>query len=329
MRGAKGIALIDTSTGKGRVRYVFDVADTGEKENARRPWLWQYRPEHQQSVAAALEKRFGVSGKDGLADQLEQIASVLAGDYWKNHENELTGIVDGSFLEGYDRGNIGVQFWQAATVSTTYALMARCGLEPETHFQHEDFLSVFDFNTLDTVTELGTAISQNSEQVLRAIEVAIKQYEREKHAERSAEHGDRTELQASGGRTSPGAGTAGAARPEPGQVRTDAPEVSEGEQAGDVQPAGAAGNPVPAPPRSGGPVQRDVGADDARSGESGGGHGGAESPGHDEVGRAIIIFPVNMIALISEVQHQVKLIRWFCHYGSNPLIPKISCLYSI
>ena len=54
MQGAKGIALIDTSTGKGRVRYVFDVADTGEKENARRPWLWQYRPEHQQSVARTV-----------------------------------------------------------------------------------------------------------------------------------------------------------------------------------------------------------------------------------------------------------------------------------
>ena len=117
MRGAKGIALIDTSTGKNRIRYVFDVADTGEKENARRPWLWQYRPEHQQVVTAALEKRFGISGKDGLADQLEQIASVLAGDYWKEHEHELTRIVDGSFLESYDSVNIGVQFWQAATVS--------------------------------------------------------------------------------------------------------------------------------------------------------------------------------------------------------------------
>ena len=45
MRGAKGIALIDTSTGASKVRYVFDVSDTGERENARRPWLWQYRPE--------------------------------------------------------------------------------------------------------------------------------------------------------------------------------------------------------------------------------------------------------------------------------------------
>ena len=285
MRGAKGIALIDTSTGKNRIRYVFDVADTGEKENARRPWLWQYRPEHQQVVTAALEKRFGISGKDGLADQLEQIASVLAGDYWKEHEHELTRIVDGSFLESYDSVNIGVQFWQAATVSTTYVLMARCGLEPETHFQHEDFLSVFDFNTLDTVTELGTAISQSSEQVLREIEVAIKQYEREKHAERSNEHGTGTDLQTGGRRSPTRTDPPGTAEPELGQIRLAAPEISEREPSGDVQPAGTAGDLVQPPAGGGGQGQRDAGEHDARTGENGGGNGGPESPEHDGVGR--------------------------------------------
>ena len=284
MRGAKGIALIDTSTGKNRVRYVFDVSDTGERENARRPWLWQYRPEHQQTVAAALEKHFGISGEGGLADQLEQIASVLAGDYWKDHEYELTRIVDGSFLEEYDTVNIGVQFWQAATVSITYALMARCGLEPDTYFQHEDFLSVFDFNTLETVTELGTAISQSSEQVLRQIEVAIKQYERDKIAERSTEHGNGAELQTGGGRSPARTDSPGTAGPEPEQVRTGEAEVSEGEPSGPVQPDGTEGDPVPAPVGGGGQGQRDAGADDALPGGNGGGHGGTESPEHDGVG---------------------------------------------
>ena len=284
MRGAKGIALIDTSTGDNKIRYVFDVSDTGEKENARRPWLWQYRPEHQQAVANALEKRFGVSGESGLADQLEQIASVLAGDYWTEHGSELARIVDGSFLEGYDSVNIGVQFWQAATVSTTYALMARCGLEPETHFQHEDFLSVFDFNTLDTVTELGTAISQSSEQVLREIEVAIKQYEREKHAERSNEHGIGTDLQTGGGRSPAPDDLPGPAGPEPEQVRTDAQEISEGTPPGSVQPLDSTGDLTSAPVGGGGQGQRDAGGDDALTGENGGGHGGTEIQGPPGVG---------------------------------------------
>ena len=50
-------------------------------------------------------------------------------------------------MEEYDEYNIEVQFKSAATVSITYALMSRCGLEPEQYFGHEDFMPIFDFNT--------------------------------------------------------------------------------------------------------------------------------------------------------------------------------------
>ena len=108
--GAKGIALIDTSTGENRLRYVFDISDTGEKKNARRPFLWQYRPEHQQTVTAALEGRYGISGENGLAEQLEDIAARLAEDYWNDNQADLLRIVDGSFLEEYDDLNIEMAF---------------------------------------------------------------------------------------------------------------------------------------------------------------------------------------------------------------------------
>lgn len=47
-RGSKGIALIDDSGDVPRLRYVFDVSDTGGRENARQLYLWQYRPEHEE-----------------------------------------------------------------------------------------------------------------------------------------------------------------------------------------------------------------------------------------------------------------------------------------
>ena len=53
-RGSRGIALVDTSGGKPSLRYVFDVADTGGGERARRPYLWQLRPEHETAVRQAL-----------------------------------------------------------------------------------------------------------------------------------------------------------------------------------------------------------------------------------------------------------------------------------
>ena len=122
-RGSKGIALIDASGDKLRLHYVFDISDTGGRENSRRPFLWQYRPEHEDAVTAALERNYDVSGQNGLADQLERIAAQLVGEYWQEHQYDILHIVDDSFLEEYDDFNIGVQFRNAATISITYALM--------------------------------------------------------------------------------------------------------------------------------------------------------------------------------------------------------------
>jgi hypothetical protein len=57
-RGSKGIALIDASGDRPRIRYVFDVSDTGSRDDSRRPYLWQYRPEHEDAVTAALEQEY-------------------------------------------------------------------------------------------------------------------------------------------------------------------------------------------------------------------------------------------------------------------------------
>ena len=112
-----------------------------------------------ESVQAMLERTYDVSGDD-LAGQLTEVAGKLAEEYWTEHQQDFFYIVDGSFLEEYDEYNIGVQFKAAATVSITYALMSRCGLEPERYFDHEDFMAIFDFNTPSTIGALGTAVSQ-------------------------------------------------------------------------------------------------------------------------------------------------------------------------
>ena len=283
-RGSQGIALIDTSRGRPVLRYVFDVSDTGRMDNGLNPNLWQYREEHRDVVAAALESRFEVPGGQGLPEQLENIAAHLAEEYWNNHRYDLLRIVDGSFLEGYDEFNTGAAFRSAAAVSITYSLMSRCGLELEDHFRHEDFMSVFDFNTRDAVIELGTAVSQSSEQVLRQIEVTIKRYEREKIAERSVSHDQQLNLHPSGGLSDSRSGPAGAAGERPGQVRGDAPAVLEGVPSGAVQPPLPQRDPVQPPPGDRGRGQQPLGDHDAPAGEGGGSHGAAESQRSDDVG---------------------------------------------
>lgn len=175
-RGSKGIALIDTTGDNPRLKYVFDVSDTGGRDNSRRLNLWEYKDEHQDAVTTSLENRFGVSGEKGLADQLEQIASKLVTEYWNDNRRDILGILADSFLEEYDDYNVEVAFRNAATVSTTYTLMSRCGLNPADYFEHEDFLSVFDFNTRDTIAVLGSAVSNSSEQILRQIAITVKNY---------------------------------------------------------------------------------------------------------------------------------------------------------
>ena len=168
-RGSKGIALIDTSGDRERLRYVFDVSDTGTRPNSRSLNLWELREEHIPAVSSMLEKNYGVPAGESLAVQLEAVASQLAREYWEDNRRDILGILEDSFLEEYDEFNVGVAFRNAAEVSISYSLMLRCGLEPENYFEHEDFMSVFDFNTPETAGALGTAVSGINQQVLREI----------------------------------------------------------------------------------------------------------------------------------------------------------------
>ena len=282
-RGSKGIALVDDSGDRPRLRYVFDISDTGTREHSRPPWLWQLEEQHIGPVSAMLECNYGVAGDD-LAQQLTDVAGKLASEYWDEHQQDFRYIVDGSFLEEYDDLNIEVQFKSAATVSIAYALMSRCGLDTEQYFQHEDFMPIFDFNTPATVGALGAAVSQMNQQVLRQIGVTIQNYEREQLAERSNHHEGQPDLHEERGlpdsRPEPER-TAGEA---PGQVRQDAESVPEGTPAPDLQPAAADREAVPAPHRDRRDGEQPSGADDAPAGGVGGRDGGAESPQSDALG---------------------------------------------
>ena len=282
-RGSKGIALVDDSGDRPRLRYVFDISDTGRRENSRTPWLWTLEEAHTAPVTAMLENRYEVTGSD-LTEQLTRVAGKLAEEYWTEYQQDIRHIVDGSFLEEYDEIDIGVQFQSAATVSIAYALMSRCGLEPERHFDYEDFMPIFDFNTPATVRALGTAVSQASQQVLRQIGVTIQNYERAQIAERSVTHGEQPDLHPERGLPDSRPEADRAAAEALGQVRQDEENLPEGASAHPLQPAADDREAVPASRgdrRDGEPA---AGADDAAAGRGSGCDRAAESPRPDEVG---------------------------------------------
>ena len=282
-RGSKGIALVDDSGDRPRLRYVFDISDTGTREHSRTPWLWKMEERHIDSISAMLESRYGVGGGD-LGEQLAETARKLAGEYWADNGRDFLYIVDDSFLEEYDELNIEVQFKAAAAASIAYSLMSRCGLAPREYFTHEDFMPVFDFNTPATAQALGTAVSQINQQVLRQIGVTILNAERQAAQERRSEHEKQPDLQPERGLPDSRPETGRTAGNAPGQVRQDAENLPEGTPANPLQPVADERETVPAPVGDRPDREQPIGAADAVAGTVGGGDRGDESPRHDAVG---------------------------------------------
>ncbi|OUP28817.1 N-domain protein, SNF2 family [Faecalibacterium sp. An192] len=244
-RGSKGIALLDDAGDRLRLRYVFDLADTGTRANSRDPWLWTLEDRHGIPVKAMLERRYGTAA-DTLPQQLADVAGTLADAYWADHGQEIGGILANSLLEEYDELNRGLAFKRAVTASTTFALLSRCGYAPENHFGAETFRNIYEFNTPATVAALGTAVSESSREVLLQIAAVIRQVERDIAEERRlwdeqhsiAVHAERG-LSGPEHRTEPAADALG-------QVRADAPDVSQGEPADSLQSPAAERETVPA-----------------------------------------------------------------------------------
>ena len=282
-RGSKGIALLDESSGYPRLHYVFDVSDTGVRRNSRDPDLWQYNDDLKQPVSDALTAAYGIS-HERVSQQLADIAGKLVADYWDNNSEDIRAIVDGSFLMDYDSAGLEMQFKSAAAISITYTLLERCGFEPDGYFDKDSFQAIYNFSTPDTVYTLGAAVSDISREVLRTVERAVKTTIRRRNNERSQhEYEQQSELHADRGLSSPEPDPASAKEPA-GQVRQDAPELSETAAPGAVPHDAPEREPVPDSDRTGADRSSNEGADDSRSAGEEPGTGQREEP--DSVGAA-------------------------------------------
>ena len=267
-RGAKGIALLDESSGFPRLHYVFDVSDTGVRRNSRDPEVWQYNDDLKQPVSEMLSKTYGVSG-ERVSQQLADVAGKLVADYWDNNGEDIRAIVDGSLLMDYDDARVEMQFKSAAAMSVTYTLLERCGFEPVGWFDKDDFQAIYNFSTPDAVFALGAAVSDMSREVLRNIERTIKTTIRRRNAERSQYEYEQQERDLLDHRGLPAPEPDSEPAPEAaGQVRQAAPDVPEGASPGAVQHDAPEREPVPAPDGGGADGREPDAADDDRTAEA-------------------------------------------------------------
>ena len=283
-RGAKGIALLDESSGFPRLHYVFDVSDTGVRRNSRDPEVWQLGPDLVQPVSEMLSKTYGISG-ERVSQQLADVAGKLVADYWDNNGGDIRAIVDGSLLMDYDEAGVEMQFKSAAAISVTYTLLERCGFEPTGWFDKDDFQAIYNFSTPDSVYALGAAVSDMSREVLRNIERTVKTTIRRRNAERSQYEYEQQERDLLDRRGLP----APEPNPEPapeaaGQVRQAAPDVPDAVSPGTVQFDAPERDAVPASDGTGADSREPDAADHGAASEAGPSPG--QSAGPTDVGAA-------------------------------------------
>ena len=267
-RGSKGIALLDQSSSVPRLHYVFDVSDTGVRRNSRDPEVWQLGPDLMQPVSEMIAREYGVY-HERLSQQISDLTGKLVDSYWDNNSGDILDIVDGSFLIDYDEAGQEFQFKSAAAISILYTVLERCGLEPDGHFDRDDFQAIFSFSTPAAVYALGTAVSECSRDVLRNIERTVKTTIRRRNVERSQYEYEQQERDLLDRRGLP----APEPDPEPapeaaGQVRQAAPELSEAAASGTVQHDAPVGEPVPAPDGGGADGREPDAADHAGTAEA-------------------------------------------------------------
>ena len=299
-RGTTGIALlVDTDRGY-KLRHVFDMSDTNSREGHTIP-IWQMKPQYEGPVTEALENSYGeFSDKSDFAECLLQTAKVIVEDNFGDYYTELCRVKAGSLLEELDDLNTEQWFKGLLENSVAYIMLTRCGIDPQEYFSGEDFAHVFDFNTLETLSILGGAVSDISEMPLREIASTVRNLYREEQEqnrtfarqaagrynggtpkqEGSVEHG--TDVQNRGRLPSAQPGSArgpegrkiwdaAAQLPSDAQERLlhgDAVERQAERPSGEDRPGG----------------HRDGGAADGADGAGAGRDGGTESVRRDEVG---------------------------------------------
>ena len=168
---------MDNSGEAPRLRYVFDIADTGTRRSSRPFSPWAVNDANLTEVQFGLKQDFGADGK-WLSEPVAGYRRNLAEMYFDAHRHDIGGIVDGSLMAGYDEGELRDSFIKPPIpAQPTHSFPAAAMTRRRTSMR-ADFAFLSEWDTSEAVTALGTAVSENTQMVLRQIERTIRSYER-------------------------------------------------------------------------------------------------------------------------------------------------------
>ena len=245
-RGAKGIALIDGESERPKLRYVFDMSDVHKARRiGKDPFIWHLREEHKEVVLAELEHIYGSTNASlPFENRIYEIAERIAEDFYEEAVDEVIDEAANSFLEDLDGDAVAVRFREMLVQSVSYTILKRCGCDMTEFADDFTFDYIHEFNTLRTLSVLGSTTSELCEPVLIRIGRTIARYDRallqnrrytgnHNHTERAVA-GHESDIRKERGLSDSKSDTFGAGRNNADEIRSVAEELSEKSQEGDL-----------------------------------------------------------------------------------------------
>lgn len=170
-RGSKGIALIGIDD---RLRYVFDINDTGGK--AKRPiYLWEVKEEYHQELIEILENYYDNIDNNSLGSALLDVAAIITEENIEDYYLSILRYHSNSNLEGLDDSEIKKEYKNLIKNSIGYELLRRCNISTEDYLDTDDFNAILLFNTHETIGQLGITCHDLYESAIEDIATNVRQ----------------------------------------------------------------------------------------------------------------------------------------------------------
>lgn len=179
-RGAKGIALIDKKYDNLRLKYVFDVSDVHKhKDTGRTPYIWEMSEDYKNKIITGLEKIYGDTD-DSLTfeERIIQLTKAIVNENYADYIGILDSLRYNSFIEELDLISIEVMFKNIVSSSMAYSILYSSGADTNKYKELLNFDGIYNFNTVETLSQIGTAVSIHNKTLLMEIGRIIGEYEK-------------------------------------------------------------------------------------------------------------------------------------------------------
>ena len=175
-KGANGIFVFSKDeNSQFPFRIVFDLSDTHNSNNTEYK-LWTIKSEYENEIVDTLESNFGdIFSKDTeeknrtLARAINITGFNLIEDNIQDYMQQMLNHKSRTALDGLEERDIESILKITAMASVSYMIMTRCGIDPKNEMDLQDFSYINYFNSQETVTVLGQAVSDIAEMTLREI----------------------------------------------------------------------------------------------------------------------------------------------------------------